>query len=256
MKWTSTGARQMVNSGEDSRMAKCCHACESSQPTLFLGNHPGSLPEASWLGSIGRRAGRRIGVRPQCPAGRPVHPCSHASTHPSIHPILTNKEIDAHTHTCERVPGTSTVTEVPVYAGEDVIMEIKLTVKESRQLMARRPFMGMVQSTWNARRSSSFISQRKVEKHDLETLVGQETVSFQTANGADQRVRSRRYTVSIIHFIGKRCVKQGCGFAWPPRRGCRHHAGNNIATQRRVDSNLSVKNGHRCTFIPRSSCSW
>ena len=66
------------------------------------------------------------------------------------------------------------------------------------------------------------ISQTKVEKHDLETLVGQETVSFQAAisnfktESFEEPINAYILddTPSVLS-IGKRCMKQRYGFLCP-----------------------------------------
>ena len=81
-------------------------------------------------------------------------------------------------------------------------------------------------------RTRSHLS-KKVEKHDLETLVAQEPVSLQTANGVtDTDLVSTFQTESFkepinpyvlgdapsVLSVGKRCMKQRYGFVWPPGR--------------------------------------
>ena len=75
------------------------------------------------------------------------------------------------------------------------------------------------------------ISQRNVEKHGLETLVSEEAISFQTANGVTNtdlisNFQTESFAEPINAYVlddtpsvlsvGKRCMKQGYGFVWPP----------------------------------------
>ena len=76
-------------------------------------------------------------------------------------------------------------------------------------------------------------SQKKIAKHELETLVTPEPISFQTANGiTDTDLVSNCQTESfaepinayVLHdtpsvlSVGKRCANQNYGFVWPPGR--------------------------------------
>ena len=98
----------------------------------------------------------------------------------------------------------------------------------------------MVQPTWIRSKikflmdtgcGHDLISQRKVEKHGLETLVSEEAISFQTANGVTNtdlisNFQTESFTEPInahvlddtpsVLSVGKRCMKQGYGFVWPP----------------------------------------
>ena len=98
----------------------------------------------------------------------------------------------------------------------------------------------MVQPTWIRSKikflmdtgcGHDLISQRKVEKHGLETLVSEEAISFQTANGVTNtdlisNFQTESFTEPINAYVlddtpsvlsvGKRCMKQGYGFVWPP----------------------------------------
>ena len=77
------------------------------------------------------------------------------------------------------------------------------------------------------------ISQKKIEKHNLETLVPPEPISFLTANGVtDTDLVSNFQTESFkepinayvlddtpsVLSIGKRCMNHDYGFVWPPGR--------------------------------------
>ena len=77
------------------------------------------------------------------------------------------------------------------------------------------------------------ISQKKIEKHDLETLVTPEPISSQTANGVTDtdlvsnfQAESFKEPInayvlgdtSFVLSIGKRCMNQNYGFVWPPGR--------------------------------------
>ena len=77
------------------------------------------------------------------------------------------------------------------------------------------------------------IAQKKIEKHNLETLVTPEPISFQTANGVtDTDFVSNFQTEAFkepinayviddtpsVLSIGKRCMNHKYGFVWPPGR--------------------------------------
>ena len=91
-----------------------------------------------------------------------------------------------------RVPGTSKVTEVAFFDGEDQMMERNLNVVDSKKVIDQAVFKCMVQPTWIRKKikflmdagcGHDLISQKKITKHELETLVMPEPISFQTANG-------------------------------------------------------------------------
>eukprot|EP00439_Symbiodinium_sp_Y106_P083820 s148_g24.t1 len=116
-----------------------------------------------------------------------------------------------------RMPGTSKVAEVAFYDGEDQMMERNLNVAESKKVIdGERSGCG-----------HDLISQKKIAKRDLETLVTPEPISFQTANGiTDTDLVSNFQTESfaepinayvlddtpLVLSIGKRCMNQNYGF--------------------------------------------
>ena len=62
------------------------------------------------------------------------------------------------------------------------------------------------------------ISQKKIEKHDLETLVTPEPISFQNAHFKEPiNAYVLGDTLSVLS-VGKRCMNQNYGFVWPPGR--------------------------------------
>lgn len=145
---------------------------------------------------------------------------------------------DRHVHV--RLPGTSTVREVSFLDDDDVLFA--LSAKDSNTAKTRGPFMCVVKPTWIQSRikflmdtvcGHDLISQRKVEKHSLEPLVSQEAVSFQSAKGVtDADIMSSFQAKSLkepinahvlgdtptVLSVGKICMKQGYGCAWPPGR--------------------------------------
>ena len=153
---------------------------------------------------------------------------------------MVNSDGQGDRHIHGRVLGNFAVKEVTSHDGEDVILERTLNTQESKKALTHGPFMCMVQPTWIRPKIKflmdtgcrhDLISPRKVEKHDLETLVSQETVSFQTANGViNTDMVSNFQTESFkepmnVHVLedtpsklstGKRCIKQRYGFVWPP----------------------------------------
>ena len=91
-----------------------------------------------------------------------------------------------------RVPGASKVTEVAFFDGEDQKMERKLNSVDSKKVIDQGVFKCTVQPTWIRKKikflmdtgcGHDLISQKKITKHELETLVTPEPISFQTANG-------------------------------------------------------------------------
>ena len=141
-----------------------------------------------------------------------------------------------------RLPGTSQVAEVAFYDGEDQMVERTLNPAESKKVIDKGIFKCMVQPVILRKKikflmdtgcGHDLISQKKIEKHDLETLVTPEPISFQTANGVtDTDLVSNfqaesfkepinayvlRDTPSVLS-IGKRCMNQNYGFVWPPGR--------------------------------------
>ena len=141
-----------------------------------------------------------------------------------------------------RLPGTSQVAEVAFYDGEDQMVERTLNPAESKKVIDKGVFKCMVQPVILRKKikflmdtgcGHDLISQKKIEKHDLETLVTPEPISFQTANGVtDTDLVSNfqaesfkepinayvlRDTPSVLS-IGKRCMNQNYGFVWPPGR--------------------------------------
>ncbi|CAE6965643.1 unnamed protein product [Symbiodinium sp. CCMP2456] len=142
---------------------------------------------------------------------------------------------------CVRVPETDKVKQIIFFDGEDEIVEMKVNSKKSKGLKVFEEVACMVQPTWmrskikflmDAGCGHDLISQRKVEKHGLETLVSPENgVSFQTANGitatdliSNFRTKSVAETINAyvlddtpsVLSVGKRCMQQGYGFVWPP----------------------------------------
>eukprot|EP00439_Symbiodinium_sp_Y106_P022386 s5610_g2.t1 len=78
------------------------------------------------------------------------------------------------------------------YDGEDQIMERNLTAVDSKRVIDKGVFRCMVQPVILRKKikflmdtgcGHDLISKKKIERHDLETLVTPEPISFQTANG-------------------------------------------------------------------------
>ena len=141
-----------------------------------------------------------------------------------------------------REPGTSKVVEVAFYDGEDELWVNKLNDHDSRKIIERGSFKCMVQPV-HIRKKIKFlmdtgcghdlISQKKIQKHELETLVASEPISFQTANGITESDLMSNFstdsfeepinayvlddTPSVLS-VGKRCMNQNYGFIWPPGR--------------------------------------
>ncbi|CAE7749097.1 GIP [Symbiodinium sp. CCMP2456] len=140
-----------------------------------------------------------------------------------------------------RIPGTDKVKQIIFFDGEDEIVEMKVNSKKSKGLNIFDEVTCVVQPTWVRPKikflmdtgcGHDLISQRKVEKHGLETLVSPESgVSFQTANGntaadlmSNFKTKSCAETINAyvlddtpsVLSVGKRCMQQGYGFVWPP----------------------------------------
>ncbi|CAE7187272.1 unnamed protein product, partial [Symbiodinium sp. CCMP2456] len=140
-----------------------------------------------------------------------------------------------------RIPGTDEATQIIFFDGEDEIVEMDVNSKKSKGLKVFDEVTRMVQPTWVRSKikflmdtgcGHDLISQRKVEKHGLETLVSPESgVSFQTANGvaatdlmSNFQTKSFAETINAyvlddtpsVLSVGKRCMQQGYGFVWPP----------------------------------------
>ena len=123
------------------------------------------------------------------------------------------------------------------------MMERKLNAVDSKAVIDRGVFKCMVQPTWIRNKTKflmdtgcghDLISQKKIEKHELETLVVPEPISFQTANGitdtdlifelSDRILFRNRSLPNVLDgtpsvlSVGKRCLSQNCGFVWPSGR--------------------------------------
>ena len=118
--------------------------------------------------------------------------------------------------------------------------EYDIGPNKSKEIKKFSRVTGMVQPTWIRSKikilmdtgcGHDLMSQRKVEKHGLETLVSEEAISFQTANGVTNtdlisNFQTESFTEPINAYVlddapsvlsvGKRCMKQGHGFVWPP----------------------------------------
>ena len=95
-------------------------------------------------------------------------------------------------HVYVRVPGSDRVREIIFYDGEDELHEYEVGPEERKKVKDFSIVNCMVQPTWIRSKikflmdtgcDHDLISLRKVEKHGLETLVSEEAISFQTANG-------------------------------------------------------------------------
>ena len=113
---------------------------------------------------------------------------------------------------------------------------------DCKKVIDRLMFRCLVQPTFLRKKIKLFmdtgcghdlISQKKIAKHELETLATPEPVSFQTANGIiDTDLVSNFQTESFaepinayvlddtpsVLSIGKRCMNQNYSFLWPPGR--------------------------------------
>ncbi|CAE7218058.1 unnamed protein product [Symbiodinium sp. KB8] len=143
-------------------------------------------------------------------------------------------------HVYVRIPGSDRVREIIFYDGEDELLEHEVGPEERKKVKNFSIVNCMVQPTW-IRSKIKFLmdtgcghdlfSQRKVGKHGLETLVSEEAISFQTANGVTNtdlisNFQTETFTEPInvyvlddtpsVLSVGKRCMKQGYGFEWPP----------------------------------------
>ena len=143
-------------------------------------------------------------------------------------------------HVYVRIPGSDRVREIIFYDGEDELHEYEVGPDERKKVKSFSIVNCMVQPTWiwskikflmDTGCGHDLISQRKVEKHGLETLVSEEAISFQTANGITNtdlisNFQTESFTEPINAYVlddtpsvlsvGKRCMKQGYGFIWPP----------------------------------------
>ena len=153
-------------------------------------------------------------------------------------PWLMGKKMDC--LALEKKPGSNRVREIIFYDGEDELYEYDIGPGESKKVKKFSIVTCMVQPTWIRSQikflmdtgcGHDLISQRKVEKHGLETLVSEEAISFQTANGVTNtdlisNFQTESFTEPINAYVlddtpsvlsvGKRCMKQGYGFVWPP----------------------------------------
>ena len=93
-------------------------------------------------------------------------------------------------HVYIRVPGSNRVREIIFHDGEDELHEYDIGPEESKKV--KKFSIVTVQPTWIRSKikflmdtgcGHDLISQCKVEKHGLETLVSDEAISFQTVNG-------------------------------------------------------------------------
>ena len=139
------------------------------------------------------------------------------------------------------MPGTSKVAEVAFYNGEHQMMERNLSSMDSKKIIEKGIFRCMVQPVILRKKvkflmdtgcGHDLIAQKKIEKHNLETLVTPEPISFQTANGVtDTDLVSNFQTESFkepinayvlddtpsVLSVGKRCMNHNYGFVWPGR---------------------------------------
>ena len=139
---------------------------------------------------------------------------------------MVNDEEEGDRVTYVRLPGTSQVAEVAFYDGEDQIMERNLNAVDSRRVIDKGVFRCMVQPVILRKKikflmdtgcGHDLISQKKIERHDLETLVTPGPISFQTANGITDTDLVSNFQASVLS-VGKRCMNQNYGFVWPPGR--------------------------------------
>ena len=155
---------------------------------------------------------------------------------------MVDDEGDGDRITYVRLSGTSQVAEVAIYDGEDQIMERNLTAVDSKRVIDKGVFRCMVQPVILCKKikflmdtgcGHDLISKKKIEKHDLETLVTPEPISFQTANGITDTDLASNFqadsfkepinayvlgdTPSVLS-VGKRCMNQNYSFIWPPGR--------------------------------------
>ena len=140
---------------------------------------------------------------------------------------MVNDEEEGDRVTYVRLPGTSQVAEVAFYDGEDQIMERNLNAVDSKRVIDKGIFRCMVQPVVLRKKikflmdtgcGHDLISQKKIEKHDLETLVTPEPISFQNAHFKEPiNAYVLGDTLSVLS-VGKRCMNQNYGFVWPPGR--------------------------------------
>ena len=143
-------------------------------------------------------------------------------------------------HVYVRIPGSDKVREIVFYDGEDELIEYEVGPEERKKVKNFSIVNCMVQPTWIRSKikflmdtgcGHDLISQRKVEKNGLGTLVSEEAISFQTASGVTNtdlisNFQTESFTEPINAYVlddtpsvlsvGKRCMKQGYGFVWPP----------------------------------------
>eukprot|EP00439_Symbiodinium_sp_Y106_P066057 s1782_g10.t1 len=121
---------------------------------------------------------------------------------------------------------------VAFYDGEDQIMERNLAAVDSKRVIDKGVFRCMVQPVilrtkikflMDTGCGHDLISKKKIERHDLETLVTPEPISFQTANGITDTDLVSNFqadsfkepinayvlgdTPSVLS-VGKRCMNQ------------------------------------------------
>ena len=155
---------------------------------------------------------------------------------------MVDDEEDGDRVTYVRLPGTSQVAEVAFYDGEDQIMERNLTAVDCKRVIDKGVFRCMVQPVILRKKikflmdtgcGHDLISKKKIERHDLETLVTPEPISFQTASGITDTDLVSNFqadsfkepinayvlgdTPSVLS-VGKRCMNQNYSFIWPPGR--------------------------------------
>ena len=132
-------------------------------------------------------------------------------------------------HVYVRIPGSDRVREIIFYDGENELHEYEVGPEERKKVKSFSIVNCMVQPTWIRSKikfqmdtgcGHDLMSQRKVEKHGVETLVSEEAISFQIANGVTNTDLISNFhvlddTPSVLS-LGKRCMKQGYGFVWPP----------------------------------------
>ena len=128
-----------------------------------------------------------------------------------------------------RLPGTSKVAEVAFYDGEDEMMERNLRSTDSKKVIEKGIFRCTVQPVILCKKikflmdtgyEHDLISQKKIEKHNLETLVTPEPLSHfrqQTASQTQiwcptfRRNRSRNRSMPTCSTIHHRCCQSESG---------------------------------------------
>ena len=123
-----------------------------------------------------------------------------------------------------RLSGTSKVAEIAFYDGEDEMMERNLSSTDSKKVIEKGILRCMVQPVILRKKikflmdtgcGHDLISQKKIEKHNLETLVtGTYLISDSKrrhrhrsgvqlsdgiVQGTDQCLRARRYTIGVVN---------------------------------------------------------